>query len=116
MTLRVETCRFINCHCQVDLPQRPLAEVVVVVDPHPGPFLRQLAAAAAESVADTKTTSKSHSSSSAGGSSSSSTSGGLPALLRQLQQLQELGWVDRVVVARAKGSEAVEVRPEWHLK
>ncbi|WIA18791.1 hypothetical protein OEZ85_003475 [Tetradesmus obliquus] len=93
---------------QVDLPQHPLAEVVVVVDPHPGPFLRHLAAPADTNTAGNRPSSGS---SSSGSSSNSSASGdGLPALLQQLQQLLELSWVDRVVVAGAKGNETVQAR------
>jgi hypothetical protein len=33
----------------------------------------------------------------------------MPELLQQLQQLQELGWIDRVVLADATGCDAVKV-------
>jgi len=161
---------------QLDSPSYPLAEVVVVVDPHPGPFLRQLsawsasasahpgrtpeevpfkqaaaqeprrAAAAGEAAAlqnpdqaDATSAQQSHygstaddqleatgcdrssrSSGNSGSSSSSSCSSSgscssscqqqpeaLQPLLTELRKLQELGWVDRVVVADSAGSSAV---------
>jgi hypothetical protein len=85
---------------QVDLPQQPLAEVVVVVDPHPGPFLRQLA---------TANTNNKDSSSSSSSKRSACDSDCLPRLLQQLQQLQELGWIDRVVLADATGCDVLKV-------
>ena len=65
-------------------PSYPVSEVVVVIDPHPGPFMRQLS---------TVTPSK-H----------------LPLLVKEeVEKLQALGWVDRVVLADAAGSAEVEV-------
>jgi hypothetical protein len=56
-----------------------------VVDPHPGPFLRQLCTV--------------------------SCSESLPLLVKaQVEKLQALGWVDRVVMGDAAGSAEVEVR------
>lgn len=73
----------------MELPSCPLAEVVVVVDQHTGPFLRQLSTVP---------------------SSDNTTSSMLLSLLSQLDNLVSLGWVDRVVLADLAGSAAVKVR------
>jgi hypothetical protein len=100
------------CELQLDQPQYPLTEVVVVVDQHTGFFLRQLANLPGHS-------SSSSGRSSAGGRDSDSSTpadggcspGGwmLQELLSRLKVLQALGWVDRVVLADPEGKSAIKV-------
>lgn len=73
---------------QVDTARYPVAEVLVVVDAHQGPFIRQLSTLpTAMPVADM-----------------------LSELLEELERLQSLGWIDKVVVADIVGCQAVRVR------
>lgn len=101
------------CINQVDLPKHPVAESVVVVDPHPGTFLRQVHSRSMQ------THQQPLCSSTASGckidASQVSDSGHEPGarlqhLLHLLKRLQALGWIDRIVVANAKGSEKAQVR------
>jgi hypothetical protein len=104
---------------QLDQPQYPLTEVVVVMDRHTGPFLRQLANLPGHSSSSGGRSSSSGGRSSAGGRDSDNSTpadggcspGGwmLQQLLSRLKVLQALGWVDRVVLADPEGKSAIKV-------
>lgn len=85
-----------------------------MVDQHTGPFLRQL-----RNLPGSKPSTAKSDPASSGGSCSDDNPGQggssmLAALLARLQELQALGWVDRVVLAAPDGSSDVQVRTGCH--